>query len=698
MRQRHHLLSRRLIALITASLLLCAVHPALAEEPSSKELSAPLSANGELLLWTFADKIILPGGNLELEQTLNQELLPNERQLAPVGGDSFSFANRNYRWGAIQLVDGYYSLVHDEPSGGKPLDYSSAYLYCTLNSETAQQVTMLLRSDDSPKVYLNGQLVFSKYVERGVEQEQDAVPLSLKKGVNQLLVRVDNYVGGAGFHSRLIGPDGLPAKGLQSVIHCQPKVQAWAYKNSRNLLTAYAKIPQLAEEPFEAFFGARIQRTMTLLESSTPSRRNKVKILFYGQSIVAEGWHKEIIGQLEQRYPYAIIEVENRAIGGHTAPVLVRTAAQDLYPFYPDLVVFHVYNGVESGELERIFHNIRKYTTAEILTFSHHYTRTPRDIEPEESQYYKYLAQKYDCEFVDVYEQWGRYLQQHNMQPGDLLGDFIHHNTKGYLLISQMIMKHFKFNSLFPAGWYDQIKTYEARRFFEEKQDEIQFSGDGWKSKGHGWGVVGSQPGDRLKLDFVGNRVDVVLPPRSNDQTFGSATVLIDGQVPTGIPSVYVATRSSKDNNNSRPAIKRITLGDNAIEEEWTFRITGVDADYKNFSYEVIGSVTGHDGVGDKRSPFTSNSGRIRLAPQDLSPFNGPRKPIDQLIGFEVKWKVLPLAVDTWQPHPTEDPAIENATTLVQGLPNGPHRLEIILNGDGIVPIKALRVYEPPLK
>lgn len=306
----------------------------------------------------------------------------------------------------------------------------------------------------------------------------------------------------------------------------------WEYRNSRKILTSYVQLPELPTEPFEPFYGSRLQRTMTLLESSTPARRNKVRILFYGQSIVGEGWHKEIVNALEQRYPHAIIEVENRAIGGHTAPVLVRTAAQDLYPFYPDLVVFHVYNGVTTGELERIFRNIRKFTTAEILTFSHHYTRTPRDIEPNESQYYKYLAQKYNCEFVDVYRLWGQYLELHQMEPGQLLTDFIHNNTMGHLLISKMILKHFQFNTLYPSGWYNQVKLYEARRFFEEKQDEILFTGDSWKARGHGWGVQGSEAGDSLRLTFTGNRVEVIVPPRTDKGPFGTARILIDGKPP----------------------------------------------------------------------------------------------------------------------------------------------------------------------
>ena len=71
---------------------------------------------------------------------------------------------------------------------------------------------------------------------------------------------------------------------------------------------------------------------MTLLQTSTPSHRNKVKILFYGQSITAGDWYAIIENNLHERFPNADLEVENLLIGGHSAPVLVRCAAQDVYP------------------------------------------------------------------------------------------------------------------------------------------------------------------------------------------------------------------------------------------------------------------------------------------------------------------------------------------------------------------------------
>jgi hypothetical protein len=41
-----------------------------------------------------------------------------------------------------------------------------------------------------------------------------------------------------------------------------------------------------------ASFGRNVQRTMRLLATSTPERRNTVRVLFYGQSITEQGWWK----------------------------------------------------------------------------------------------------------------------------------------------------------------------------------------------------------------------------------------------------------------------------------------------------------------------------------------------------------------------------------------------------------------------
>ncbi|MEI6072184.1 MAG: hypothetical protein WCS31_10360 [Verrucomicrobiae bacterium] len=695
-----------------------------AAAPVPETVSRPLTDKGEIALWVFVDKIPLPNGMDDREGTLQADLLPDEASLAPAAGQAFKFNHREFQWGAVSLVDGFFGMVGDVATGGKALDDSAGYLYCSLASPAAYKLTLRIGSDDSFKVYLNGKLSGSGLRERGVgpNWETDTVELDVKKGANRLLIRIDNYRFDTGVYCQLLDATGRPASGLQVSVELLPAATVWNYTDSFDYHYSYVRTPTPPEEPRSELFGARLQRTMALLETSVPSKRNKVKILFYGQSTVAGDWVHIIVRTLRERYPNAVIEVENRAIGGHEAPVLARCAAQDLYPYYPDLVVFNVYGGMGTGELERIFYNIRKYTTAEILTFPHHLCLSTDPGRDAESANFKLMAQKYDCEFANIREEWGRFLETHHLKRSDLLADGIHRNARGDLLLATLLLRHFKFNTLDRGGWCNQIHDYEARCFFEESQDEIAFAGASWSVSGgvagataeeakeamkageiiwqkcarQGSGVVGSAAGDRLTLEFHGNRIDVVLPPDAAGK-LGTAKVLIDGKAPSSFPGVHVATRPSLDFVKSRPAIKRITLGANAIPESWVFRVTAVGETTDRFSYELIGRVTGPDGKGDSEKPFVSTSGRIRLLPGDLSPFYGKRPRTDAMIGFEVKWEVNALCQDVWRPEPTSDPSLENSSVLAQGLPNGRHTLELKLNGDGPVPLKLIRSYSPQL-
>ena len=101
-------------------------------------------------------------------------------RLAPTGGDNLNEMTDALGWGAG-------SEIYDH------VVYGSV----TLNSPREQDTTMLVGSDDEVKVWLNGELVHYNPVLRGAGDFQDAFPVTLKKGVNVLLVAVDNRGHGA---------------------------------------------------------------------------------------------------------------------------------------------------------------------------------------------------------------------------------------------------------------------------------------------------------------------------------------------------------------------------------------------------------------------------------------------------------------------------------------------------------------------
>jgi hypothetical protein len=126
--------------------------------------------------------------------------------------------------------------------------------------------------------------------------------------------------------------------------------------------------------------GRGVQRTMRLLESSGPDFHPTVRILFYGQSITAQDWWKTVAADLRVRYPHADLQIENRAIGGFSSPLLKLTAHADLYPHYPDLLIFHVYGSHPDDE--EIIRTVRGTTTAEVVVQTDHVTNVEEMEEP----------------------------------------------------------------------------------------------------------------------------------------------------------------------------------------------------------------------------------------------------------------------------------------------------------------------------
>jgi hypothetical protein len=418
--------------------------------------------------------------------------------------------------------------------------------------------------------------------------------------------------------------------------------------------------------------GAGIQRTMTLLATSSPDHRHKVRILFYGQSITEQDWWKRVADDLRKRFPNADLEIENRAIGGFASQWLVRSAEHDLYPFYPDLLIFHVYGA--NNTYEEIIRNVRSRTTAEVLMQKDHVTAWPPEKPDEKADkgmwwdhmmnnvFLPQYAQKYGCALLDVRSPWLEYLKTNQLEPKDLLKDGVHLNDHGNYLLSELVKRYLVYRPDLPArGWSDMVRTLEVGKDVA------------WK-------------GGKLVVEFEGNRVDALADPVGARMP---SQVRIDGKKPSEFPGCYRITRPSPG-PWSPLFIKRIDHDQPLVLEDWTLKVTSVSDDGKQFKFEVKGSVTGADGSGDNTQPFVSKSGRVRIAPDDWFAPGKARIPV----GYESKWQVLPMFLDSYTAPDFKDPSYEHPITLAQGLPNGKHTLEL----SGETRIRAIRVYRPPVR
>lgn len=434
--------------------------------------------------------------------------------------------------------------------------------------------------------------------------------------------------------------------------------------------STYHPVPPPADP---SSLGMGVQRTLTLLATSTPQKRNRVRILFYGQSITEQDWWKRVVEDLRRRFPHADIEAENRAIGGFPAQRLIRPAEHDLYPFYPDLLIFHVYGS--DKEYEEIIRQTRTRTAAEVLMQKDHLTRWPPEVIDEQQDKGAWwddrmnhetlprIAKTYQCGLADIRGGWMDYLRAHRLQPQALLSDQVHLNDHGNYLMAELIKRYLVYRPELPRTAWERL----ARTVPIDSRTR-------W-SQG------------RLSIPFEGNRVDLLPDPAAKLPV--GVKILIDGRPPTSLEGVVTFTRPEP-----RPwsplALVRVDHAAPLLPEQWVLTIRSINAAGDRWEYDVAGSVTGPDGAGVSDKPFTSRSGRVKIDPGDFFRI-GKVEP-----GYTIRWEARSAALDQYTPPAGLDPASENAATVAQGFPNGKHTLTLIAEDGKRPTLRAVRFYRPP--
>jgi hypothetical protein len=468
---------------------------------------------------------------------------------------------------------------------------------------------------------------------------------------------------------------------------------AYARDGHGNAATAnlplLAQAPQYPPAPPERSgepYGAGIGRTMALLATNTPARRNPVRILFYGQSITKQEWSQQVAQDLRTRFPYADLTVENRAIGGYSSEYLVRTVSHDVFAFYPDLIVFHDYGGEEN--YEKIIAAIEKHTTAEILIQSDYPTWRPVEGQPIDAakaksedwhdrhcyEWLPELCRRYGCGLVDVRRPWIQYLSENHLRATDVLSDGTHLNAQGNWLLAELTKRYLRYDaSTPPTAHAGMVRDYAPGSEFR------------W-ADGH------------LRLEFEGNRIDV-LAGDDGPYHAAEADVLIDGKKPSEFPELYFITRPTDTYAVDWPAVNSVSAEKPLLVEDWTLRVLETNADDSRWRFEVVGSKTGKDGEGVSTERFVSRSGRVAIEPADY----GVKRAFDLRhaltpVGFEVKWRVEAMLRDVYRAPRVADPSREDSVTLALGLSNGKHTLELAARGKTPPPIRAIRVYRPPVR
>jgi len=442
----------------------------------------------------------------------------------------------------------------------------------------------------------------------------------------------------------------------------------------------------------ESQFGRMIPRTMALLASATPEHRTPVFILFYGQSIIGRSHLEVPIGKyLRDKYPNAVITVENLAIGGYEAPRLRKTSWADLYPKNPDLVVFHDYGG-ETGELEEMFKGMKENMTTEVLTWTHHVDNFGTGIDKQRdasSVYLTAMAAKYGYEMVDVRDLWKEHLKETHLDAGAFLADQIHLNTQGVDLLVSFLVPHFRENPNASDEWKRRVHSLDL----SGAAPGVSFDPAAWTQSPDGLTSKGTAP---LRIEFTGNRVDLVGLSSGAGAGTGSAKILLDGQAPSTERTTLAASRSTLAPGSWWPALTLVTLADNAVPEKYTLHFHDVTPDGSSYAFDLVGAACGDDGSGKSGADFVSKSGHVSFLAGDVA-LDQVQKTLKKDLPpqFDIAFEVYSMSRDSWSPPRQLEPGRVPQETVVRCWKDGPHVLEIVPDGAGPIGIREAIVFSP---
>lgn len=134
----------------------------------------------------------------------NDLLLPagGEAAADPKEGDSFreEESNRMFHWDRIQSKEDLISFENLF----KPNDLVVAYAFCHIDSASDTPAILSLGSNDGVRVFVNGEMVHDFLTGRWLGKDTDYIPIQLKKGINRLLIKVEEGTGDWGFSARLL--------------------------------------------------------------------------------------------------------------------------------------------------------------------------------------------------------------------------------------------------------------------------------------------------------------------------------------------------------------------------------------------------------------------------------------------------------------------------------------------------------------
>lgn len=135
--------------------------------------------------WYIAGPYTAPDGKTAYNTAYEPEQAIDLEATYPDGRQKWQLSVPGYEDGKVHSLSG---------------KVCATYLYREIDSPSARKTTLSVGSNDAIKVWLNGRVVLDNDIQRGVDKDQDLIPVDLEKGQNTLLMKVVNYGNAYGFY------------------------------------------------------------------------------------------------------------------------------------------------------------------------------------------------------------------------------------------------------------------------------------------------------------------------------------------------------------------------------------------------------------------------------------------------------------------------------------------------------------------
>ena len=128
-----------------------------------------------------------------------------ESSVKPKPGNKQKIDSNDFQWNSLESKGDIIDLTRR--LGNQ--DNVVGYAFTILESDERREVLMGLGSDDGVRVWVNGELAHHKQVGRPLQKDSDLFVLTLNKGENRVLVKVQNQSGLWGFSLRELADEVL---------------------------------------------------------------------------------------------------------------------------------------------------------------------------------------------------------------------------------------------------------------------------------------------------------------------------------------------------------------------------------------------------------------------------------------------------------------------------------------------------------